>query len=442
MWERLITQPIILSRYLVLLFVPVADFLTLESNIFVSKNLLSPPITILANLFIFILIFVSLLFWKKYPLISFSIIFYFINHLMESTVIGLELYFEHRNYLPSIFIYLVLSFLWFSIYIYFKNKNRHFLYSLFVFLMSFIVICEGNATYLRNEVWKDEISLNLDNIEKAPLSLRGYNNLAAEYLKLGRIDEAREYLKQAQNVYNENPERYQNNQLSDLYFNAGLIQLHGKNDIERAVKLLLKSVELNSFEFPAHYQLAIAFYKLGDMINAENAILNASQLVGNRPQKAQVYNLFGRILYDLDKFDSAIDVLKIGLNYEKSKDLNFNLAATYLRTGDYKRARSVLLSMDSGENDLLYLLYRLTVATGSEIERLVERIIFFINEKQLNYCEWIQEINQNNNVRVIYPDISHFSHILDQALISELNDQKVKIDSKINMIIDRSENTK
>ncbi|MEG1806348.1 MAG: hypothetical protein RR327_08155, partial [Clostridia bacterium] len=46
---------------------------------------------------------------KKYPLITLAILFFFAAHLMESTVIGLELYFEHRNYIAAIFLFLPLA---------------------------------------------------------------------------------------------------------------------------------------------------------------------------------------------------------------------------------------------------------------------------------------------------------------------------------------------
>jgi hypothetical protein len=39
---------------------------------------------------------------RKHPALSFAILFYFVGHLIESTFLPLELYFEHRNYLPAL----------------------------------------------------------------------------------------------------------------------------------------------------------------------------------------------------------------------------------------------------------------------------------------------------------------------------------------------------
>jgi len=433
MWERLITQPIILSRYIFLLLVPVADYLTLDSNIFASRGLLSPPITIVANFFIFSVITLSIYFSRRYPLVCFAIIFYFINHLVESTIIGLELYFEHRNYLPSIFIYLIISY-FFSKNIYFYNeKGKKFMYSLFVIFVTFIVICEGNATYLRNDVWKDEISLNLDNIQKAPLNVRGYNNLAAEYIAQGNNDKAIEYLKLGEQIYKKHPENYQQTGIADIYYNAGLVYLHGKENTEKATQLLLKSVDLNPLGFMMHYQLAIAFFQLGDFDNAETAIFNAAQL---QDDQSQIYNLFGRILYAKGKYDLAVKVLIKGLQVEKRREIYLNLAASYLAMSNDKQARSVLLKMDVKENDLLYLLYRLIVASNLEKEKLIVRIIDLIQEQQIDYCKWIDELNENNHVGIIYPDISNFKETLTQAYIAGMNNRAMIIHSKINMVND------
>lgn len=37
---------------------------------------------------------------RRYPLAAAAILWFFAGHLLESTILGLELYFEHRNYLP------------------------------------------------------------------------------------------------------------------------------------------------------------------------------------------------------------------------------------------------------------------------------------------------------------------------------------------------------
>jgi tetratricopeptide (TPR) repeat protein len=74
-----------------------------------SDGWLSPPTTIIS---FFVILSMLLIAWKsrnKLPIVSFGIFFYFSGHLMESTVVPLEMVFEHRNYLPSYGIILVFT---------------------------------------------------------------------------------------------------------------------------------------------------------------------------------------------------------------------------------------------------------------------------------------------------------------------------------------------
>jgi len=412
MWERIITQPIILTRYIFLLLIPVADFLNLDSNIFASKSLFSPPITIVANLFIFILIILSIYFSRKYPLICFAIIFYFINHLVESTIIGLELYFEHRNYLPSVFIYLVVSYFFLSICWHYKKQGKIFMYYLFVCLIFFIVISEGNATYLRNEDWKDDVTLYSDNLDKAPLNIRVYNNLAAEYMRLGQNEKALEYLKQAEKIYKKYPDNFQKNSVADVYCNAGIIYLHAKGEIEKATQLLLKSAELFPSNFMVHYHLAIAYFKLGDLSNAETAILNTARLNGG---EAPIYNLLGRILYAGGKYDLAVKAFDNGLELEKERVLYLNCVASYLALGEFKKGRSVLYVMDAKDDDLLYWLYRLVVAVEPEKDDLISKIVNLLSTRQISIERLIDNLSDNKNLQIISPDISPYEKELYNA---------------------------
>ena len=43
---------------------------------------------------------------RIFPVVGFSLLFFLLNHLIESSVIALEILFEHRNYLPSMFLFL------------------------------------------------------------------------------------------------------------------------------------------------------------------------------------------------------------------------------------------------------------------------------------------------------------------------------------------------
>ena len=108
-WERLLTESRILFDYLGWWFYPrVHSPGLLIQNYPLSHSLFDPPVTILAVSEVVSLIMAAVLLHKKYPLFSLAILFFFAAHLLESGPLPLELYFEHRNYLPTIFLFLPL----------------------------------------------------------------------------------------------------------------------------------------------------------------------------------------------------------------------------------------------------------------------------------------------------------------------------------------------
>ena len=64
--------------------------------------------TLLSIAFIVASIVLALYIARKERLISFCILWFFGNLIIESSVLGLEIIFEHRTYLPSMFFFLLL----------------------------------------------------------------------------------------------------------------------------------------------------------------------------------------------------------------------------------------------------------------------------------------------------------------------------------------------
>ena len=104
--ERLLTQPRILLDYLGLLLVPRVVTAGLFNDSFaVSTGLFSPPSTLPSVLVVLGLLALAWATRRRAPALSAALAFFFAGHLLESTVVALELYFEHRNYLPSMLLF-------------------------------------------------------------------------------------------------------------------------------------------------------------------------------------------------------------------------------------------------------------------------------------------------------------------------------------------------
>ena len=103
--QRLISQPRILFDYIAgLLLVPGATPLGLyHDDVAASSGLFMPPTSAIAILGWLTLLAAA---WRaratRYAALGFGLVFFLAGHLVESSFIPLELYFEHRNYLPSI----------------------------------------------------------------------------------------------------------------------------------------------------------------------------------------------------------------------------------------------------------------------------------------------------------------------------------------------------
>jgi protein O-mannosyl-transferase len=101
--QRLLTEPRVLCDYLALLWIPRASGSSLFNDAFsASTDALHPWTTLPSIALILALIVAGFALRRRRPALAFALLFYFAGQLLESTVIPLELYFEHRNYLSAL----------------------------------------------------------------------------------------------------------------------------------------------------------------------------------------------------------------------------------------------------------------------------------------------------------------------------------------------------
>ena len=111
MSERVLTQFRVVLYYLTLLIYPLPSRLNLDYDFPISKTILDPPTTLISILIVGGLIGYSIWTAKKRPMISFCILWYFGNLVIESSIFPLEMVFEHRLYLPSVGPFILFSLL-------------------------------------------------------------------------------------------------------------------------------------------------------------------------------------------------------------------------------------------------------------------------------------------------------------------------------------------
>lgn len=99
--ERVLTEGRVLWFYLGLIVAPRLEVLGLyHDDMALSTDLLAPWTTLPAMTGLLALVWLAWWLRRRAPLVAFGIAWFLIGHLLESTVLPLELAHEHRNYLP------------------------------------------------------------------------------------------------------------------------------------------------------------------------------------------------------------------------------------------------------------------------------------------------------------------------------------------------------
>ena len=107
--ERIMTQFRALGFYLVnIIFPSNAELGLWHDDIQVSTGLLTPPSTLVSLVILVVMFATAIYSITKIPLLALGILWFFVGHSMESTLLPLELVHEHRNYMASFGILLAL----------------------------------------------------------------------------------------------------------------------------------------------------------------------------------------------------------------------------------------------------------------------------------------------------------------------------------------------
>ena len=286
--ERLLTGPRVVLFYITLLFYPMPGRLNLLHDISISKSLIHPPTTLLAILFIFLIIGITIINSRRWPLVSYCVLFFFLNHLIESTIFNLELIFEHRNYIPSMLLFVPVAILIVrGINIFSYKKTMQAVFCIFIIL---VLIGQGHSTFMRNFAWKTDESLWLDTMNKSPNLPRPHHNLGKYYSTLGQRE---------------------------------------KEIAEYELALALESGPHGETRHVTHYNLGLAYSTLN---KGEEAIGHFKKAIEMYPGFSDAYNNLAAILIKNRKYDEAFDYLIKALTYnDKDPAAHHNLGLVLLK---------------------------------------------------------------------------------------------------------------
>jgi len=335
MRERLMTEPRIIIYYLSQIFYPIASRFSLVHDIKISTTLFKPWTTMPSIFIIILLLGIGFSQIIKRPIIALSIFFYFMNHIIESTAIPLELFFEHRNYLPSLFLFFPVSVGLIWLVNYFKKKNL-LLQKLLVVSIAGVILSFCAGTIVRNRAWATEKSLWEDCIAKAPGMARPYHNLAYyHYQKIGDKDKAMALYKTSLTkkfTYSKVAHALTYNCMATIYFDKG--------DYKNSTKCLRKALEINPDYQNALYNMTLLYVRTGRF---SKALESADKLLSQDKRSSDFLQTKAFVLLTAGRFDAAISNLKSALNIDAGNaKANLYMGVALSLKGEYRKANTYL----------------------------------------------------------------------------------------------------
>jgi protein O-mannosyl-transferase len=327
--ERLLTQPRILVYYLSLMLYPIVDRFTFIYEVRLSTSLFTPWTTLPAIFFWVAWSGTALYLARKHPLVSFCLLFFLVNHIIEGSIIPLELIYEHRNYLPSMTIYLLLSL---GIMAVFKELGRKkSVHGLFALLVCTFLVVQGHSVILRNDLFAHPLILWSDNAEKSPGLSRVHTNLGRAYDGLGMHEKARQSYINAIEA-----DRFHRHSLRAVpLLNLGNLYLRD-GDIYKALELYDQSLAINPKQWQAMQGMTSALLIRGDIESAEAAIKQALTLF---PGNHALWNLYVIVLLKQSEYKLAIEQSQDIRTYSPGSNLPLKvLGEAHYRLGEHDLA--------------------------------------------------------------------------------------------------------
>jgi tetratricopeptide (TPR) repeat protein len=395
--EGLLTQPRIILFYISLLIYPIPQRLSIVHDIDMSKNLIDPPSTILSIVLILVVLILSIIKARKWPLISFCIIFFFLNHMIESGIGILEPIFEHRNYLPSMLLFIPVAILFVRAIQYYDNRAvMQGVISAFLIL---VVAGFANGTYLRNHFWRTKEALWQDAANKAPDSIRPHMSLATYYNSIAMEDKAYEEWSLAEKS------RSVSNKV-DLAVTQYCLGLYWqkKGELGKAFDYYQKSTKSYPPYASSHNNLGILYQDMGMM---KDAMKEFELAIRWDPAYFKGYRNAARLLLKDQQFEKAMRYFDRALEINNSDQSSLTAKAYIYRVnGAFDKAFDCLKRVIAIEpHDPKAHLYLAEIFLNREKNNLAEVHLqeFIKREKDMDLSGYVEGIIQEEKINVIAP---------------------------------------
>jgi hypothetical protein len=333
-WQRLLTESRILWEYLFNAFIPQpGKFSPFHDGYGVARTILD-PLTFLAFSGWAAALTLAILWRRRFPLMSFAVLWFVAGHLLESTFIPLELYFEHRNYLPVIGPVFALCALAFQV----PEEKRKLAYA----GLGAYVLVNALVLFSQASLWGDPSTAAHYWQARFPESMRAATTAATWQLAL---EGPRSTSATLHRLVEQHPESgYLKIQELNLYCIIAPQEDHRATVAE--LETLLKKVDFSYTAGTMLSQLlttAIAAdcndVDVDTVRNLARSLLSNPRYVGDGGYNHLHHQLMARMSRHEGNFEDAIAHLEKAAQFKRSSELNMMVVTTLADAKDFDGAR-------------------------------------------------------------------------------------------------------
>lgn len=310
-----------------------------------------------------LIVFIGFKFFRRNKEFWFGILFFVItiSVVLKFIPVGDTIVAERYSYLA----YIGLFFAIFSLAGRYFNTHR----KAAIAALSFIAVILSAASYQRSKIWKDSFTFWGDVAEKHPAYWRAHNCLGEEYEKAGQFDKAVTSYMNAVNKDKWAP--------PIPYMHLGALYIDHFKDYDKAIEFYKKVLTFPNKQDPSQidgrHNLALSYYRKGDLQNAATVLNEAISMAPNHPKayflRGLVNNASGKVTEAVADYSKALSfnpayvepLINRGVIYTDKtnqydlgiadfstvlrvqpthQDANINIGICYYKKGDAKAALS------------------------------------------------------------------------------------------------------
>jgi tetratricopeptide (TPR) repeat protein len=335
--DYLFTQFRVLVTYIRLIFIPVNQNLDYDYPLYSS---LFEPVVFLSFVFLLFIFGLGMYLFYRYRgsvphtrVMSFGIFWFFITLSVESSIMPIkDVIFEHRMYLPSVGVFMLLVTSAYMCVEGVKQKWKN-VEKVTVLVLAVVIVVLAGAAYSRNGVWRDGVSLWTDVVSKSPGKARPHNNLGQALEEKGMADQAMEQYNKALNLIDDFAG---SDFLAGVHLNLGNV-LNRKGMTEEAIEEYKRALRLYPAYPEAHNNLGSAYKSRGLLDKAVKHFKTAIRL---DPDSVNAYNNLGTALNETGRTDEAIK------QYKNALALNPDFAEAHLNIGNAYKDKGDLINAE------------------------------------------------------------------------------------------------